>query len=70
MPEDTSSKPSRRNQAAPERIEIPVTLGIKTSTNVEIIGQNLRDGLLILTDPEGKLSDGQQSRMGFGPMGR
>jgi len=56
--------------AMPDRAEIPVTLGIKTSTSVEIAGGGLRDGLQILTDPEGKLSDGQERRMGFGPMGR
>jgi hypothetical protein len=52
----------------PERVEIPVTMGIKTSTSVEISGEGLKDGLQILTDPEGKLSDGQQQG-GFGMMG-
>ena len=46
--------------AAPGAIEIPVTLGLKTSTSVEISGAGLKDGLQILTDPEGKLSDGSE----------
>jgi len=41
-----------------------VTLGAKTSTTVEIEGEALRDGMRLLTDPEGKLSDGQQPPSG------
>jgi len=56
---------------APARAEIPVTTGIKTSTSVEITGAGLQDGMRILTDPEGKLSDGQdQGGFGMMPFGR
>ena len=68
-PENTSNdRRGRRSADAPERLEIPVTLGLKTSTTIEISGAGLKDGLQILTDPEGKLSDGTGSG-GFGMMG-
>jgi len=51
--------------AGPERLEIPVTPGLKTSNNVEITGAGIKDGLQILTDPEGKLSEAQPRAFGF-----
>jgi len=60
--------PKSKPKDAPERIEIPVTLGVKTSTNVEITGAGLKDGLQILTDPENKLSEAQDFPIGI--MGR
>jgi len=54
------SRPGRPGET-PERIEIPVTMGVKTSTSVEISGEGLKDGLQLFTDPEGKLSDGSES---------
>jgi RND family efflux transporter MFP subunit len=61
-PEEPSNGGGRgkKPKEAPEPIEIPVTLGLKTSTSVEISGAGLKDGLQILTDPEGKLSDGSE----------
>jgi len=65
-----NGRPPRGTANAPARIEIPVALGIKTSTSVEISGGGLKDGLRILTDPENKLSDGQQQGFGMMPFGR
>ena len=56
------------NNPAEARQEIKVTLGLKTSTSVEISGEGLKDGLLILTDPQNKLSEGTQAMPGM--MGR
>lgn len=39
-------------------VAIPVTVGFKTSTEAEITGGGLYDGMELLTDPEGKLGQG------------
>jgi multidrug efflux pump subunit AcrA (membrane-fusion protein) len=57
-PEEPSGG-GRKPKQVPEPLEIPVTLGLKTSTSVEISGAGLKDGLQILTDLESKLSNGQ-----------
>jgi len=69
VPESAPGGRHRQNEE-PKRLEIPVTLGLKTSTSVEVIGAGLKDGLRILTDPEGKLSDGAQRGFGMMPFGR
>ena len=54
------------NAPAENRQEIQVTLGLKTSTSVEISGEGLKDGLLILTDPQNKLAaEGAQGMPGM-----
>jgi len=53
------------SKPAETRQEIKVTLGLKTSTSVEISGDGLKDGLLLLTDPQNKLSEGSQGMPGM-----
>ena len=59
------------NNPAEARQEIPVTLGLKISTSVEISGEGLKDGLLLLTDPQNKLAaEGAQGMPGGMMFGR
>jgi len=45
--------------------EIAVTVGLMTSTQAEITGVGLYDGIRLLTDPEGKLSSGDAPSFPF-----
>lgn len=41
-----------RSLAGEQTVDLPVTLGIKTSTSVEIAGEGLEEGVLILNSPD------------------